>query len=228
MKDTRSLASIFLLLTFVSSTVALLGLSIPVSLHRQQPLVSSQDRQAIMDKFIPSIAKPPSTAPNEDVVGGADQPVVSDVLPKTKGINIFAQLTRDFDSISNRLNDASSNITVLAPRNSAVQALPRKPWEDPEDYAKYGEVNAYEGNEGQERARRNLRRFVEAHLVPVSPWRAGEEVKTLGGESIKWVKEGDKIILQPGNIEVDSVAEKVANGEVWVLNGVINYRIGSS
>lgn len=30
--------------------------------------------------------------------------------------------------------------------------------------------------------------------------------------------------IQPGNIEVSSVAEKVSNGEVWVLNGVINYR----
>ena len=198
-----------------------------------------------MDKFIPDILKPQTTAPSEDVVGGADQPVISDVLPKTKGINIFAQLTRDFDSISARLNDASHNITVLAPRNSAVQGLPRKPWEDPEDYAKFGEAHAYEGTEGQERARRNLRRFVEAHIVPVSPWRAGEEVESLGGEKLKWTKEGDKIIvssvlltsicymamtdwpkLQPGSIEVDSVAEKVANGEVWVLNGVINYHSG--
>jgi hypothetical protein len=29
--------------------------------------------------------------------------------------------------------------------------------------------------------------------------------------------------IQPGDIEVDKVAEKVANGEVWVLNKVINY-----
>jgi hypothetical protein len=148
-----------------------------------------------MDKLIPDILKPQTTAPSEDVVGGADQPVVSDVLPKTKGINIFAQMTRDFDSISSRLNDASRNITVLAPRNSAVQDLPRKPWEDPEDYAKFGDVNAYEGTDGQERARRNLRRFVEAHIVPVSPWRAGEEVESLGGEKLKWTKEGDKIIV---------------------------------
>jgi hypothetical protein len=150
-----------------------------------------------MDKFIPDILKPQTKAPSEDVVGGADQPVVSDVLPKTKGINIFAQLTRDFDSISSRLNDASHNITVLAPRNSAVQDLPRKPWEDPEDYAKFGDVNAYSGSDGQERAMRNLRRFVQAHIVPVSPWRENEEVESLGGEKLKWTKEGDKIIVSP-------------------------------
>lgn len=241
MKDIRPLASIFLLLGFASSVTALWGLSIPVP-QQQQPLVSSQGQQSIMDKFIPDIIKSKVTAPSEDFFGGADQPVVSDVLPKTKGINIFAQMTRDFDSISSRLNDASHNITVLAPRNSAVQDLPRKPWEDPEDYAKFGGVHAYEGSDGQERARRNLRRFVEAHIVPVSPWREGEEVESLGGEKLKWSKEGNKVIvsptcevcairfitdwpqLQPGNIEVDTVAEKVANGEVWVLNGVINYR----
>ena len=30
--------------------------------------------------------------------------------------------------------------------------------------------------------------------------------------------------VQPGNIEVSSVPEKVANGEVWVLKGVVNYK----
>lgn len=143
-----------------------------------------------MDRLIPGILKP---QPNGDAPGDSDEPIISDVLPKTKGINIFSQLTRDFDSISSRLNDASKNLTVLAPRNSAVQDLPRKPWEDPEDYQKYGEVNAYEGQDGKDRARDNLRRFVEAHLIPVSPWAEGEEVETLGGVKLKWTKEGDKI-----------------------------------
>lgn len=189
-----------------------------------------------MNKLIPGILKP-----NEDLSGHADGPIISDVLPKTKGINIFAQLTRDFDPIASHLNDPSKNMTVLAPRNSAIQALPRKPWESPEDYSKFGEVNAYEGQEGQDRAKKNLQRFVEAHLIPASPWKEGEEVETLGGEKLKWVKEGDKILvssfgrgcwlwhtdmyqIQPGNVEVDSIAEKVSNGEVWVLNNVINYR----
>jgi hypothetical protein len=78
-----------------------------------------------------------------------------------------------------------------------VQDLPRKPWEDPEDYAKFGDVNAYSGSDGQERAMRNLRRFVQAHIVPVSPWRENEEVESLGGEKLKWTKEGDKIIVSP-------------------------------
>lgn len=143
-----------------------------------------------MDKLVPGILKP-----NEDLSGQADGPIISDVLPKTKGINIFAQLTRDFDPVASRLNNPSKNMTVLAPRNSAIQALPRKPWESPEDYSKFGEVEAYEGQEGQDRAKKNLQRFVEAHLIPASPWKEGEEVETLGGEKLKWIKDGDKILV---------------------------------
>ena len=29
--------------------------------------------------------------------------------------------------------------------------------------------------------------------------------------------------VQPGNIEVSSIANKVSNGEVWILEGVMNY-----
>lgn len=188
MRATGLSSSILVLFALAGSSSALWNPTIPNSI-RQRPLVL-QDNQPIMDRIIPGILKP---QPNGDSQGEADEPIISDVLPKTKGINIFAQLTRDFDSISSRLNDASKNITVLAPRNSAVQDLPRKPWEDPEDYDKFGEVNAYEGQDGKDRARNNLRRFVEAHLIPVSPWKEGEEVETLGGVKLTWTKEGDKI-----------------------------------
>ncbi|RLM00709.1 hypothetical protein CFD26_107455 [Aspergillus turcosus] len=172
------------------------------------------NQQPIMDKMFSSSS------------GGDDsgKPVVSDVLPKNRAINIFASLTRQFEPIESRLSDSSKNITVLAPRNSAIQSLPRKPWENPEDYEKFGGVSAYEGPEGEDRAKRNLQRFVEAHIIPTSPWREGEEAETLGGEKLKWTKNGDKIYIQPGNVEVDNIAEKVTNGELWVLNGVINYR----
>jgi len=32
-------------------------------------------------------------------------------------------------------------------------------------------------------------------------------------------------MIQPGNIEVVQVADKVSNGEVWVIAGVLNYAI---
>lgn len=194
MKGTYLLSSLPLVLTLISSTSALWGFTLPVTL-RQRPLLAPQDHQSTMEKLIPGIVKPQTIAPQEDLTGQEDGPVVSDVLPKTQGINIFASLTREFDNISSRLNDSSKNITVLAPRNSAVQALPRKPWENPEDYAKFGEVKAYEGREGQDRAKQNLQRFVEAHLILASPWKQGEEVETLGGEKLKWTMDGDKIMV---------------------------------
>ncbi|RAO67321.1 uncharacterized protein BHQ10_003333 [Talaromyces amestolkiae] len=147
------------------------------------------------------------------VTGDTSNLIVSDLLVKTPKINVFASLTRDFYPITTRLSDKAQNTTVLAPLNSAINALPRKPWEDPEDYDKFGTAEAYRGDEGRDRAQRNLQKFVEAHLVPVSPWREGEEVETVGGGKI-----------EPGHIEVDSTASEVSNGNVWVLKGVINYK----
>lgn len=73
-------------------------------------------------------------------------------------------------------------------------ALPRKPWEDPKDYDKLG-ADAYEGVPGEERAQKNLKRFVEAHVVPVSPWKEGEKVDTLTGGKVWWEnKDGVKIV----------------------------------
>ncbi|KAG7132329.1 FAS1 domain-containing protein like [Verticillium longisporum] len=133
--------------------------------------------------------------------------------------------THDIETAANRLDDSGRNTTILAPLNSAVEALPRKPWEDPEDYNRLG-TDAYVGDDGQERATRNLRRFVEAHLVPVSPWQENQKARTIGGDREVWWenKDGTKFI-QPGNIEVVSIASTVANGEVWIIKGVRNYAV---
>jgi len=179
---------------------------------------------------LPSIFLPPSPTEHdrdeegEGSNGGSPDLIVSDILSKTREINIFASLTRDIESISARLNNGAKNTTVLAPTNVAVQHLPRKPWEDPDDYEMFGSEGAYAGVEGESRAARNLRRFVEAHLVPQSPWPAKMEVETLGGGKIYWDRgEDGKIYIQPGNIEVDRVATEVSNGQVWILEGIINY-----
>lgn len=105
-----------------------------------------------------------------------------------------------------------------------LAALPRKPWEDPRDYDALG-TNAYVGEDGEGRAQKNIEKFVEAHVVRVSPWKAGEgnKLKTVGGEEV-WVEEREGLrYIMPGNVGVVRVADRVANGEVWVLNGVINY-----
>ncbi|KAF2013216.1 hypothetical protein BU24DRAFT_232288 [Aaosphaeria arxii CBS 175.79] len=142
--------------------------------------------------------------------------IISDVIGKTQDIAIFSGLTRDIDSVSARLNNASNNATVLAPDNASMKSLERKPWEDPKDYDTFG-TNAYDGGDGQDRATKNLKRFVESHIVPESPWKEGAKLKTLAGNEV-WFeeKDGKKV---PANIEVASIADKVANGEVWVIKG---------
>ncbi|CAI6280803.1 unnamed protein product [Periconia digitata] len=144
--------------------------------------------------------------------------IISDVIGKTQSIAIFSGLTRDIDPVSGRLDDASKNATVLAPDNGVMRELKRKPWEDPEDYSAFG-AEAYQGPDGEDRAHKNLRRFVERHVVPESPWEEGKKVKTLDGNEIWWEDKDGQKKIQPGDVEVKSIADKVSNGEVWVIGG---------
>ena len=98
----------------------------------------------------------------------------------------------------------------------------------------------YGMGEGEERAHRNLGRFVKAHIVPRSPWGEGEKAETLEGNRVWWeARDGKRVVsgqssldrtgiltilqIMPDNITVSSVPSKVANGELWILEGVINY-----
>lgn len=100
---------------------------------------------------------------------------------------------------------------MLAPLNSAIEALPRKLWEDPREDS----ADAYQGEQGQERAKANLKRFVEAHLVGVSPWEEGAKGETVGGRKLWWeTREDGRRVIMPDGVEVDKVASRVANGEL--------------
>jgi hypothetical protein len=136
----------------------------------------------------------PGAAPH-DVMSGSGV-TISDVLSRERNINIFAGFTRDIESVSRRLEAGSHNTTLLAPLNSAITKLPRKPWEDPQDYAALGQ-NAYDGQSGEDRAHGNLRRFVEAHVVPESPWAEGHKVQTLGGDTVWWEEKDGKKLASP-------------------------------
>lgn len=195
----------------------------PSNLQRK---VENHNQRPIMDST-PGIQLPPT---NNDKAGkgGNDDArgdiILSDVLGSARQINIFASFCRDIDPVSKRLDNSGLNTTILAPLNSAISDLPRKPWEDAREYAALGE-GAYEGKGGEDRAHNNLRRFTEAHVVPVSPWKEGEKVKSLGGEEVWWEreKEAEGVVVMPGKVRVEKVVQKVANGEIWVLQGVLNY-----
>lgn len=178
-----------------------------------------------MDNNGPGIQLPPSNSKSgSDNSNPTGDITLSDVLGTQPQIQIFSGFVRDVSSISKRLEDAGQNTTVLAPLNSAITALDHKPWEDPRDYAALG-ANAYTGQGGEDRAHKNLQRFTEAHVVPTSPWKEGDKIERLSEDSNKlwWEKRDGKTYIQPGDVEVESVVSRVANGEVWVLKGVLNY-----
>jgi paired amphipathic helix protein Sin3a len=125
---------------------------------RQQPM----DHAAGPGLALPPLNNKPSDKPPSP--SGPGSVMLSDVMGRDRSINIFAGFTRDIESVSRRFDDAAQNTTVLAPLNSAIESLPRKPWEDPRDYGALG-PKAYEGDDGPGRAQQNLRRFVEAQFV---------------------------------------------------------------
>ena len=146
----------------------------------------------IMASDRPSVLHPPVELITDGKGGaGEGELIVSDILNKERDVNAFASLTRQVESISTRLDNGSKNTTVLAPSNVAVQRLPRKPWESPDDYEVHGQDEAYAGEQGRDRAARNIKRFVEMHVVPESPWAEGTEVETLGGAKVFWKKGED-------------------------------------
>ena len=156
--------------------------------------------------------------------GGNDGDLtISDILPKTRQINIFASLTRDIQSVAGRLQSTapSDNTTLLAPLNSAMQKLPRKPWEDAP-----GDKSGVSAASNEDKAAKNLQRFVEEHVVPTSPWKEGKEgkVKSLGGQELWWERQDGKRVIQPHGLEVGGVLGRVGNGEIWAVKGVVNYQ----
>ena len=181
----------------------------------------------LSDPLIGTVSLTPSTLPsaspqppsdNKDPDDRQGAVILSDVLGNQESISIFAGFTRDIDSVSARLDTKTLNTTLLAPRNAAITSLPRKPWEDPRDGA-----NAYDGQAGEDRAHSNLRRFTEAHVISASPWEEGVKEKSLGGEVYWWEKkDSGKVVVMPGSVEVERIVSRVANGEVWLLKGVLN------
>lgn len=146
--------------------------------------------------------------------------LLSDTLPRNREISIFGGLTRSVPTVSSLLESSGQNSTILAPSDQAITSLPRKPWEDAADYDKLG-ANAYAGQDGTERAKYNMRRWLESHVVPRSPWSEKERVKTLAGVEVWWEEKDGKIVIMPRGIEVVGKPETVGNGELWTIAGVV-------
>ncbi|KIW22574.1 uncharacterized protein PV07_10858 [Cladophialophora immunda] len=216
-----------ILLCSLFSSISLAAALSPLDLFRGNPSSPSNSQVAHINQD--QIAMNPGPVQGGDEPGqpggnvGDNTLSISDILPQTRKINIFASLTRDISTVTSRLESTKpeDNTTLLAPLNSAMQALPRKPWED-----RPGDDSGVDAERDEDKAARNLQRFVEEHVVPVSPWKRGKSniIKTLGGQELWWEEndDGDRVI-NPGNLVVDGVVGRVGNGEIWAVKGVVNY-----
>lgn len=57
----------------------------------------------------------------------------------------------------------------------------------------------------------------------VSPWKEGDKRRTLEGGEVWWENRGGGRVLMPGDVDVVRVNGGTANGELWILRGVVNY-----
>ncbi|TFB06825.1 hypothetical protein CCMA1212_000936 [Trichoderma ghanense] len=168
---------------------------------------------------LPVIMSPP----NDAKVQVQPAVLLIDILGTQRSLTTFFSLSRMRPETSDPLADPNTKTTVLAPSNVAIEDLPRKPWENPDDYSALGS-QAYDGSGGKDRADENMMRFVQAHLVvgQPSPWEAGVKAKTAAGREIWWEEkksggDGDgKRVVMPDGVEVERVASRVANGELSV------------
>lgn len=180
---------------------------------------SAHDQKPLID---PTMSDEQSTQTDHNIF-------LSDILSSDRSINIFAGFTRDFAQLSQRFEDGARNTTILAPLNSVIMNLPRKPWED-----KDGEDDTrVKIGDGSEQAKENLKRFVEAHVVPVSPWSKGKEgkIEALAGGSIWWEEKDGKRYVSIGRMRFDQLLiQNRSSLEIlrsrWLLTQSIMVRYG--
>ena len=202
MKCSRFASSITVLCLLAPASAVLEPYSFIYNSRKESTLARTEGQSPLLQP--PNIGFPPS-APQQPLPDMSSDILISDVIGRERNIGIFSGFTRDIDSVGKRLNDGAQNATVLAPENGAVTSLPRKPWEDPKDYEQLG-ANAYDGKDGESRAHKNLRRFVEAHIVPDSPWNEGQKVETLAGNAVWWESKDGKKLVSPafsGKVEFE-------------------------
>ena len=136
------------------------------------------------------------------------------------------------NDIARRLTDLSARTLVLAPVNSAIVAMPRKPWlGDASTASEKLLVNgqAYQTTKDEASAEKNIARFVADHIVPDYPIAVGSKVKTLSGHVLTLVvddKDGSKYVeIADGRRYKVLSTKEASNGAIWVLDGVLQRNV---
>ncbi|KAK9379673.1 uncharacterized protein V2V93DRAFT_373315 [Kockiozyma suomiensis] len=162
--------------------------------------------------------------PEEDVhaEGHGVQLLMTDAMGVNRDISIFAGLTRQVENLMYRLQDPSLDTLVLAPTNTVMQNLPRKPWEDAPE-AEPMSPNA--GPHGEERrALQNIERFVLSHVVFGYGFHQPKQKSKCGtGASDLWYEKSGANVVVHSDSKVANVVkmERVGNGQVWSVDSAL-------
>ncbi|OAX41016.1 hypothetical protein K503DRAFT_736490 [Rhizopogon vinicolor AM-OR11-026] len=92
----------------------------------------------------------------------SSQPTLADLLTIEASASIYYSYAREID-LSSLFSSESVWFAILVPTNKAVMALARKPHQGPEHVEPQPEISEQELDE---RSKRNVERWVSAHIIP--------------------------------------------------------------
>ncbi|EUC58776.1 fasciclin domain protein [Rhizoctonia solani AG-3 Rhs1AP] len=151
-------------------------------------------------------------------------PTLADLLTLQQSSSIFYDYLRGIPDVVDRLEDTSGNVmsTVFVPKNTAVITLPRKPHLGPAE----DQIEILSGRDYDERSRKNVARWINAHVVPAHPIElVGSHSTLLHGKSIHFEHQGEgdksweRCTLEHGVKILQRV--EATNGVLYIIDGTI-------
>ena len=157
-----------------------------------------------------------------DTPSPSGEPLISDILGIDKSITILTEYSLGLAEIAERLQDSSKYTIVLAPSNTAIMAMERKPWQDADPASKAPLLTA---EDKDTRASDNIARFIKSHIVALdsASWKADVKKHNLLGQPLWYATNDNQRSIQPENIEVRNI-RKAKNGEIWTINHILQIK----
>jgi len=173
-------------------------------------------------------------ASSEQIIMDAPQyqqpsgPSLADILTVERSLSIFYSYARE-TKFGKLLDDPAENITILAPTNKAVIALPRKPHQGPSD-GNLEKMPHILQADYDALSRGNVENWVGAHIIPMSISLTNEEESyetMLAGTSMKFSvrhpsRDGWSQYVMNGDIEFVG-RQEASNGVLYLIDGTTLY-----
>ncbi|KAF9461896.1 hypothetical protein BDZ94DRAFT_1220658 [Collybia nuda] len=157
----------------------------------------------------------------------SSQPTLADLLTIERSASIFYSYAREIE-LSTMFADTRARSTVFVPTNKAVMALARKPHQG--QTAPSDEGIEISEQEFDTRSKKNVERWISAHIIPDSPISFDSKYDTLlrsksisftktqtGGNSPEW----SRVTLEDG-IRIIDMKEGL-NGVLYLIDGTVSY-----